>query len=55
MDNAKIILASNGYKYYGPILRENAEYIVIHDEHSNQEMSFPKNAVIITRTGGHEQ
>lgn len=52
MQRIKLILASNGYKYEGPLLHENSEYIVIHDEHSNTEMSFPKNAVIITRTGG---
>jgi len=55
MERAKLILASNGYRYEGPILRENDEYIVIHDDHSNTEMSFPKNAVVITRYGGHEQ
>ena len=55
MEKAKLILASNGYKYAGPILRENEDYIVIRDEHSNTEMSFPKNAVIITRYGGGEQ
>lgn len=55
MEKVKIILTSNGYKYAGPIIRENAEFIVIRDDYTNQEMSFPKNAVIITRTGGHEQ
>ena len=55
MEKVKIILTSNGYKYEGPILRENTEYIVIRDDYTNAEMSFPKTAVIITRTGGHQQ
>jgi len=53
MEKARIVIASNNYKYEGSVLRENNDYIVIRDDHSNREMSFPKNAVIITRmTGG---
>lgn len=55
MERVKIILTSNGYKYAGPVIRENNDYIVIRDDYTNQEMSFPKTAVIITRTGGHQQ
>jgi hypothetical protein len=45
----KILLLSNNFKYYGNLVSENENFIIIYDLITKSQMTFPKSSVVISR------
>lgn len=52
MKRVKIMMATSGYIYRGKVERENEDYITIHDDYTNHEVTINKqHAAIIEEIG----